>query len=66
MSGLDLYNAALRRLPLAGPTPLHLPGGVEAQVGMSRPLLRQFADAEHLGPQPGPHRVQQVGQRRVI
>ena len=41
----DLHHAALRRLALLGPPGLHLPGGIEAEVGMPRPLLRQLADA---------------------
>ena len=63
---LDLHHAALRRLSLLGLSLLHLLGGVQSHVGMARTLLGHFADAEHLGPERAAHRVQQVGQRRVV
>ena len=65
-SGLDFHDTDLRRLPFPGLSSLHLLCCVKAQVRMPRPLVRQFADTEHLGPQRCPYRVQQVGQRRVI
>ena len=37
--GLDLYDAALRRLAFAGPAALDLLGGVEAEVGMAGALV---------------------------
>ena len=49
MRGLDLDHAAFRSLTLARAPPLHLPGRVEAEVGMARALVGQLADAEHLG-----------------
>ena len=42
---LDLHDAALRGLPLAPPATLQLSGGVEAEVGMARALLRELAYA---------------------
>ena len=44
---------------------LHLVGGVEAEVGMAGALIRQFADAEHLGLQGRADGVKQVGQRPI-
>ena len=64
--GLDLNHAAFGSLPLARLTLLHLLGGVEADVGMPRALLRQLADAEHLGLERAADGVQQVDQRRVV
>ena len=49
--GLDLHHSALRRLALLGLPPLHLAGGVEAEVRVAGALLGQLTDAEHLGPQ---------------
>ena len=63
---LHLDHAALRRLSLLGLSFLHLLGSVQAHVGVSRPLLGHFADAEHLGLERAAHSVQQVGQRRVV
>ena len=37
--GLDLHHAALGCLTLPGLPSLHLPGSIEAEVGMSRSLL---------------------------
>ena len=37
--GLDLDDAALRRLAFAGPAALDLLGGVEAEVGMAGALV---------------------------
>ena len=65
-SWLDLDHAGLRRLSLLRLSLLYLPGGVEAEVGMSRALLGQLADTIHPGPQRAAHRVQQVSQRQVI
>ena len=64
--GLDLHHAALRRLALLGLAPLNLAGGVEAEVRVAGPLLGQLTDAEDLGLQRSAHRVEQVGQRRVV
>ena len=48
---LDLHDAALGRLAPLWLALRHLPGGVETEVGMSRALLRQLADATHPGSQ---------------
>ena len=64
--GLDLQHAALRELPLLGMARRHLPGGIETEVGMSRALLGQLADAMHPGTQRAAHCVQQVRQRRIL
>ena len=48
-NGFDLDHAAFGKLPIALPAPLHLLGGVESEVGMSGPLLRQLTDTEDLG-----------------
>ena len=53
----DLHHAAFGGLPFPPLSPLHLPGAVQAQVGMSRALLRQLADAEDLGLERTSHRV---------
>ena len=63
--GLDLDHAAFRCLALARAPPLHLPGRVEAEVGMARALVGQLADAEHLGLQRRADRVEQVRERPV-
>ena len=46
--GLDLDDAALGGLPLARPSTLELARGVESEVGVSRALLCQLADAVDL------------------
>ena len=66
LAGFDFHHAALGELPLLGMALRHLLGGVEAEVGMSRALLRQLADAMHPRPQRAAHGVQQVAQREVI
>ena len=55
----------LRYLPLARLAPLHLLGGIEAEVGMARALLRQLDDAEDFGLELGANGGQQVCERRV-
>ena len=55
----------LRYLPLARLAALHLLGGIEAEVGMARALLRQLDDAEDLGLELGANGGQQVRERRV-
>ena len=64
--GFDLDHAAFGKLPLTLPAPLHLLGGIESEVGMSGPLLRQLADAEDLGLERAADSIQQIGQRRVV
>ena len=64
--GLDLHDAAfgglaLNRIALAG-----LLGGVEAKIGVIRPLLPPFSYARDLGPEGIADAVQQIVQRRVI
>ena len=49
-----------------GLAPLHLLGRVEPEVGMTRPLSREFGHAEHLGFQRRTHGVEQGGQRRIV
>ena len=65
IGGLDLDNAAFGDLPFAHSAALHLPGGVEAQVGMARAVVGQLADAEDLGLERCADGVQQSGQRRI-
>ena len=64
--GLDLDDSAFGKLPFPRLSPLDLLRAVKAKVGMPRTLLRQFADAEDLGLERRAHRIQQVGQRRVV
>ena len=61
-----LHHTALRRLSLFGMSLLHLLGGIQADVGVPRALLRHLAHAEHLGPECTADRVQQVVQGRII
>ena len=63
--GLDLDHAAFRNLALARASPLHLPGRVEAEVGMTRALVGQLADAEHLRLEGRADGVEQVRERPV-
>ena len=65
IGGLDLDYAAFGDLPFAHPAPLHLPGGVEAQVGMAGAVVGQFADAEDLGLEHSADGVEEGGQRRI-
>ena len=62
---LDLDNAALGGLAFARPAAPRLPGGVEAQVGMARAVIGEFADAEDLGREHSADGVDESGQRRV-
>ena len=66
VSRLDLDHAAFGELSLARLPLLHLPGGVESEVGVARALLGKLADAEDLGPEGAADGVEQVGQRRVV
>ena len=63
--GLDLDHAAFRCLALAWTPPLHLPGRVEAEIGMARALVGQLADAEYLRPERRADGVKQVRERPV-
>ncbi len=63
--GLYLDDAALRFLAPLRLALLHLPGGVQSEVGMTGALVCQVLHAEHLGPERPSHGVQQVGQRHV-
>ncbi len=65
IGGFDLHHAAFGNLALARLAALHLPGGVEAEVGMARALVGQLDDAEDLGLERTADRVQQVGERAV-
>ena len=47
--GLTSTTAPLRGLAFPKPAPLHLPGGVEAHVGVAGALLGQLPDAEDPG-----------------
>ena len=62
----DLHHTAFGNLPLLDLALLALVGGVQAQVRMSGPLLGQLGDAENLGPKGAAHRIQKVGQWRVV
>ena len=62
---LDLDHAPLRSLTRAGVPPLHLPGRVEAEIGMACALIGHLPDAEHLRLERGAHRVEQVRERPV-
>ena len=64
--GLYLHHAALRKLSLPRLALLHLLGGIQAEVRVTRALLRHLVDAEDLGPEGVADRVQQVGQRWII
>ena len=62
---LDLDRAALRQLALARAA-LDLFRRIEAEIGPARALVRELADAEHLGLQRSADRVQQVSQGRMV
>ena len=63
---LHLHHAAFGRLPRTRAAALHLPRGVEAEVGMAGALIGQLADAEHARPEGRADRVEQRRQRRVV
>ena len=64
-NGLHLDHAALRHLPLARPTLLHLLRRIQAEVGMPRAQVGQLADAEHLRLERRADGVEQVAERPV-
>ena len=63
---LDLDRAAFRRLALARPALLDLLRREEAEIRVARAPVGKVADAEHLRLERRAHRVQQVGERRVV
>ncbi len=58
--GLYLNDAAFRDLVFRGLAFLHLLGRVEPEVGMTRALVSQLADAEHFGLEGMTNRVEQI------
>ena len=64
--GFDFDHAAFRDLAFLGPAFLELLGGIQAEVGMTRPLGREFGHAERFGFQGCAHRIEQVGQGRIV